>query len=255
MADLREIQLAELEILKYFDHICSKLGLKYSLCCGTMLGAVRHGGFIPWDDDVDTFISLSDYKVLRKHFKSEEFFLQEPSTDIEASYSMSKIRKRNTYMPEEETVMLNIRKGIWIDLFLYTDAAKSERMRSAQYRVYNILQTYRCRYLHIAKNDARAFHKVCARLPKIFQVALDRFFVWLVKSFGSKKSDSYFCFGVGKVYFYKRELFDNLVRYRFEDADFWGIRDYDAYLKMSYGDDYMAHKKWGHIDSYDDVIV
>ena len=59
---LREIQLAELEMLKAFDVFCRKHGLVYSIMGGTLLGAVRHGGFIPWDDDIDLWIPRPDYE-------------------------------------------------------------------------------------------------------------------------------------------------------------------------------------------------
>ena len=57
----RKIQEKMLEILVYFENFCTENGLKFTLCGGTCLGAVRHGGFIPWDDDVDVFMLREDY--------------------------------------------------------------------------------------------------------------------------------------------------------------------------------------------------
>ena len=69
MATLREIQLTELEMLRYFDKLCREHGLRYSLIGGSMLGAVRHKGFIPWDDDIDTYMSIEDFRKFVKIFK------------------------------------------------------------------------------------------------------------------------------------------------------------------------------------------
>ncbi len=255
MNQLRKIQMTELEILKFIDKTCEELGLKYSLGGGSMLGAIRHKGFIPWDDDVDLYMSLSDFKKLKKSFKSEQYFLQTPSTDIEVPFSMCKIRKNGTYMPEPEMDCLNINNGIWVDIFLYTNAAKSKSLQKIQYNIYKFLITYRCRYYHLNKKDAGIFHKICCKLPRRVQVRLDSFIVGIISMLGSKKSDRYFCFDVGKNYFYKKTMFDELEKYDFEDTCFWGLKDYDAYLNMLYGPDYMTPKKWGHIDNYDNVIV
>ena len=67
---LREIQLAELEILIEFDRICKLHNLKYSLAAGTLLGAIRHKGFIPWDDDIDVCMPRPDYEKFIELFRS-----------------------------------------------------------------------------------------------------------------------------------------------------------------------------------------
>ena len=62
---LREVQLEELNLLKDFDQFCKKYNLKYSLCYGTLIGAARHKGFIPWDDDIDVCMPRPDYERLK----------------------------------------------------------------------------------------------------------------------------------------------------------------------------------------------
>ena len=81
---LRQLQLSELEILKEFVRICEKHHLKYVLTGGTLLGAVRHGGFIPWDDDIDVAMLRADYDRFAQLCKDElgpKFFYQSPATD------------------------------------------------------------------------------------------------------------------------------------------------------------------------------
>ena len=81
MGLLRELQLMQLEMALEVDRICKKHGLKYTLIGGTLLGAVRHGGFIPWDDDVDLLMPRPDYKRFMKLAQSElpdSMFLQTP---------------------------------------------------------------------------------------------------------------------------------------------------------------------------------
>lgn len=255
MASLKDIQIAELEMLKYMDYLCREYNLKYSLNGGTLLGAVRHKGFIPWDDDIDTYMSIEDFRAFSKHFDLSRYFLQMPLTDIEACYPIYKIRAYNTYMPEDYTEQLHMNKGVWIDIFVYMNAGVNGFFRKIQFGIYNVLRTYRCRYLHIKNKDARWYHYLACKLPKIVAVQIDSFLVSLIELCGSKKSEFYFCMDVGKVYFYKKELFDNLVLYQFEDGKFWGIKDYDKYLQMIYGADYMIPKKWGHVGDYSKVIL
>ena len=75
---LQKIQKEELEILLYFDRFCRDNCLKYSLAYGTLIGAARHKGFIPWDDDIDVFMPRNDFEKLKQKFnsKTDIFFFQ-----------------------------------------------------------------------------------------------------------------------------------------------------------------------------------
>ena len=68
-----ELKSIELEMLKFIDGVCKKEGLRYFLCGGTLLGAVRHHGFIPWDDDIDIFMPRPDYEKLLHLMKEHQF--------------------------------------------------------------------------------------------------------------------------------------------------------------------------------------
>ena len=115
--ELKKLKNEELEILDYFVEICKKNNLRYYIMYGTLLGAVRHHGFIPWDDDVDVCMTPSDYQKFIKIFKNDDkFFLQTIESDKYFHTLFAKIRKNNTCMVEKENGYMKINKGINIDM-------------------------------------------------------------------------------------------------------------------------------------------
>ena len=96
---LDEMKAVELGILKKFDSICKENGLEYSLAYGTMLGAIRHKGFIPWDDDIDIMMPREDYEKLLAVWDQsapKEYILQNTRTDSDFTQNFTKIRKDHT---------------------------------------------------------------------------------------------------------------------------------------------------------------
>lgn len=117
---IKTIQKVDLLLLKEFDRICRKLDIGYFICGGSMLGYVRHGGFIPWDDDIDVGMLREDYnRFLAEGGKelSDRFFLQTRESDPEIPYLFSKIRMNNTEYITEYNENRNFHKGICLDLF------------------------------------------------------------------------------------------------------------------------------------------
>ena len=94
---LRTLQLTELEILREFDSLCRKHGLQYYIVGGTLIGAVRHGGFIPWDDDIDVSMPKKDFRKLCKIANKEigeACFLQTRKTDRKCQMKLFRSRQR-----------------------------------------------------------------------------------------------------------------------------------------------------------------
>lgn len=117
---LRKLQLLQLEILKDVDQICNSNNLKYYLVGGTLLGAVRHKGFIPWDDDVDIAMYRQDYtelqNIIEKNYK-EKYFIQNSYSDQKYSRFLPKIRLNGTLQVEKGIDGIDSHQGVYIDVF------------------------------------------------------------------------------------------------------------------------------------------
>ncbi|MBQ4424750.1 MAG: LicD family protein [Lachnospiraceae bacterium] len=114
----KKLWLVMLDMALELDRVCTEHGLKFYLIGGSLLGAVRHRGFIPWDDDMDIGMSRSDYDILRAHPEWFEapYFLQLPQTDPGCFYGSAKLRNSNTTAYTPFHVWQGINQGIGIDI-------------------------------------------------------------------------------------------------------------------------------------------
>jgi len=116
---LRQAQLVMLRLLRYFDALCRRHGLRYWLDAGTLLGAARHGGFIPWDDDVDVMMPSEDYErflALAPDELPEDIFFQTRLSDSAHDITWAKLRDRGSYM-DDPGGPYPYHQGIPIDIF------------------------------------------------------------------------------------------------------------------------------------------
>ncbi len=110
----------QIDILNEFVRICNENNLRYFLIGGTCLGAVRHKGFIPWDDDIDVGMPRIDYDKFASLYKEklgDDYYYQDHNTDPEYPYLFAKIRKNKTIFLQDAVQKLNIHQGIYIDIF------------------------------------------------------------------------------------------------------------------------------------------
>ncbi len=124
---IRELQRCILDIALEFQRICEKNGLRYFLVFGTLLGAVRHQGFIPWDDDMDVGMPREDYEKFLRIAPSElgeAFFLQTAATDPAYAFASAKIRLNGTALVEDYAVGSKQHNGIFLDIFPYDTLPK-----------------------------------------------------------------------------------------------------------------------------------
>lgn len=141
-ADMSEVQQKILEIAIYFDDFCKEHGIQYYLMGGSALGAIRHKGFIPWDDDFDVFMTYDNYnkflRMCRTHLDTHRFYLQAENTD-EWPMFYSKLRMNNTTFIEEDTKDRKMHKGFYIDIMCLNNTSKWLPFRYAQYLAARLL--------------------------------------------------------------------------------------------------------------------
>ena len=117
---MTNLQKIEFGILKEFIRICEILNLKYYIVCGSALGAVKYGGFIPWDDDIDVALPREDYEVFlceAPKYLPEHLFLQTYKTDPKIPVIYAKLRNSNTTYIENSCKSIDMNHGIYIDIF------------------------------------------------------------------------------------------------------------------------------------------
>lgn len=117
---MTELQRCQFEILTVFAQVCQRLGLRFFLVCGSALGAVKYGGFIPWDDDIDVALPREDYEAFLAKAPAllpEYLFLQNYRTDPAFPQIYSKLRHSRTTCIEENAAHLPIHHGIGMDIF------------------------------------------------------------------------------------------------------------------------------------------
>ena len=117
---IRDIQLKQLEILHELDRVCKLTDTQYYLAAGTCLGALRHKGFIPWDDDIDVFMHYREFEKLLKNKSlfNEQYFLQCADTEPNINTVLCRLRDSNTTCITEEDKDIDINHGIFIDIYI-----------------------------------------------------------------------------------------------------------------------------------------
>lgn len=242
--ELEKLKKVGLDILKEFIRVCDLLDLKYYLAYGTLIGAVRHEGYIPWDDDVDVYMPRPDYEIFMKEAKKylkDNYFVQNNDTDPEYLLRFAKIRDSNTTFIEEEYKKYTINHGIFIDIFPLDGYVKGKdflldmRIKQKAFeesdnevKFKNSLSTFNMKV--IQKIGPILNKKI--NLEKTMNSYEDR-----AKKFSYKDSD-YVAEMVGSIYIVpmKKEVFGEGKLMKFEDIYARVPDDYDTCLKLLYGD-------------------
>jgi lipopolysaccharide cholinephosphotransferase len=245
LAELKKIQLA---LLTEMDMICAKEGYKYSLGGGSLLGAIRHKGYIPWDDDIDVMMPRPDYEKFLKYCKENKtkFALQCHDNDPEYVDLSAKIYDPKTTIEEKEIFEKEKKIGVSIDVFVIDGLGDTEASAIRAFRAKAVQ-----RELIVASQWKNFFRsKTHAWYYEPIRLAL-----FVASRFINKKSmfenlekyykkisfeQANFAGAVGGSYREKeilpKEVFTEYIDVKFENSSFKAIAAYDTYLSSIYGD-------------------
>ncbi len=243
--DLRALQLKTLTMLKDFAKFCDENGITFFIAFGTLLGAVRHEGFIPWDDDVDVAMDIDNYKKLLKAVKSlpEPYYFQTIFNDKEYPCVWAKIRINGTTSCERELAGMSHHKGICMDVFVLSERSKYRIIESVQKKSLDAARFLAKKHLVIctAGDDAGARKSVLLYkfFPDFIRIPLIKLLMFFTRK---KLTDKGLCFiettkfnkNIHSHHFIKKD--DNLIDVKFEDTYFKAINTYDELLSEIYGD-------------------
>lgn len=246
--ELEELKQIELEILKDFKNICEKENIMYSLLAGTIIGAVRHKGFIPWDDDIDICMPRDEYTKFVKYCKNNEtpFLLINNETDKNYGYMFAVLSNPKTKIVEHVGNRYDIDMGVHIDIFIY-DAMGN----TYEEAVKNYNKSRFSRELLVAANwkkySKSKTHSIIYEPIRLCFFLLSRFVNFskqirkIEKKYTSKSFyDSEFvgnlCSDMRARSIIEQSAFDSYVELEFEKETFKVFKGYETYLKNVYGD-------------------
>lgn len=239
--NLKELQNVILNIMGYIDFFCHKYNINYCLMGGSMLGAKRHKGFIPWDDDLDIFMTPSNYEKFRDLFQTygdkERFYLQEWGAS-EGMITIAKVRLNHSSYIELDLKKWKIHQGIFVDIFILHSCPNNRVKRYIQYAwaKYIILKGLCNRSYSRKKGGVALVLKIMRLFPKRFLLKTG---LKQVYKYRAQESDFY-CNYLGKARLkngtYKKKYFESSVKAPFETIHLHVPIGIESFLTDRFGD-------------------
>lgn len=253
--DLRKLQMIELELLLEVDRICRKHHIQYFLAAGSLLGAVRHGGFIPWDDDADLYMLRKDYDrfldICRTELDTDKFFMQTYETDPEYRWFYGKLRRKGTKFLRAGQEAIHCMSGVSIDIFVMDNQPDhyipwlffTLLRRGCIKTLYSVVgvteekvRWKRCLYRllrHVNKRIPLGIMNCMQKITNRRQTGKVCCIGFYRKSPWTQKRKK------GKPWGYCRKWFSDTMEIKFEGFSFQAFKEYKKYLRWMYGD-YMT---------------
>lgn len=245
---LEEIKKVELDLLTQFHDVCRKQKLRYSLGGGTLLGAVRHGGFIPWDDDIDVMMPRPDYDAFIAYCIGNEtpFALFSHEVNDDYYFLDAKLSSKNTIIIDNSLNINDKSIGVHIDVFPIDGLGRTE-----QEAFFRFIKTSYKREVLNAKTWIKYFksktHKIYYEPVRFAFYVISRFcnaknLITKIEKYNRKISfdRSMYAGCVSGSYrtkeIMRKNVFSDYIDLNFEKKQFKGIKKYDDYLKKHYGD-------------------
>lgn len=259
---LQKLQEKSLELAIYFVEFCKRNNLLCYLCGGGCIGTIRHGGFIPWDDDLDFFMPREDYEklvVLWREQETEERYVLEKSDKNHIDHNLFfTIRDKNTTLVKPYQKDLNITHGVALDVLPLDGCPKGKFQRKMQC-FWALIYSLYCAQL-VPENHGKKVALLGKIALGIVPSKKMRYTIW---KFAEKKMTKYsikecegiteLCSGPGYMKnWYPKEAFESAEFREFENCQMPIPTGYDAYLKIAFGN-YMElppkEKQVGHHDA------
>ena len=243
---LKEIHAIQLELLKELDKICRKFDIKYIISGGTLLGAVRNQRFIPWDDDIDVRMERGEYEkfclVCSKELDQDKYFFQTYKTDKEYPWYYGKLRYKNSEYVRYGQEHLNMESGIFIDIMPADGVPNEVNGQKRLSRQCYILKKFL--YSVVGKRVEKNLFK---RIGYFLMSKVPRRYIFKRLEAISKRYSSYnykyvTCYSFTKwnqIEYTMRDWHLDRKELIFEGEKFFAPKEYDKWLIMTYGIDYM----------------
>jgi len=249
--NIEDVQRVQLEILLEFHRICKENEIPYQLFAGTLLGSIRHKGFIPWDDDIDVCMLRKDYESFLECCKrdlSDDFFLQYWRTDKKAVLQFAKVRKNNTVFVNKTYQDSGMHNGIWIDIFPLDNVKPDALLGKLQPRLFDLLYILSSSKLkNRALNAKNRFNKtmrlffyyalkpipkrwldmLCQKVLRMYENQETKYVNHLTNGASKKRL---------KKYLREKETFYKMIDGEFEGHLFPIPKNYDEVLRRNFGD-------------------
>lgn len=240
---LRQIQLIELEMLREVDRICKKNGIKYTIIGGTLLGAVRHGGFIPWDDDADVAMLRPEYEkfcnACDRDLNIQKFYFQNMDKTVGYRWGYAKLRRKNTVFLREHQEHMQYEQGVFLDIFPIDGTPDNILLRK--------IHDFRCFCVRkilwsaVGKDSAenfmeRTLYKLLFRIPETTVKKWYRGLILKRKGNATKIVRTLTYPAPKQLCGYYRKWFAQTAPIAFEGYVFQGVQDYAGWLTYEFGD-------------------
>lgn len=227
MVTKEESRKIRLDIITEVDEFCRKNSLTYFLAFGTLLGAIRHKGCIPWDDDTDIMMPRKDLEIFKQSFKSEKLKYSDIDTEFGYEYPFPRITYRGTFNKKGKKAKYY---GVNVDLYPIDGLPESPRQIYLFFKKYDFL-------LKIRRFWIRVRNKLLKMLPITnipFIKYLTKLCVNHIKSFEVGSSSKVMVIDEYRVY--NKNIFDSSVDVEFEGRIFKAPIGWDEFLRTRYGD-------------------
>lgn len=255
--EIELLKKTELDIFKQFIKICKDNNLTYFVLGGTALGAVRHKGFIPWDDDIDVALPRDDYEkflLIAQKSLPDNMFLQTYITDKNYPHPFAKIRNNDTAFIEKTVSKIDMNHGVYIDIFPldgYPNSKLKAKFFKIQNRILRVAISNVFLVDSISQNKSKLFFKKCIAglLPnyRILVKKLDK--LYKANPYNNSETVANFCGAWGMKEVMPKEYFGNGTEGEFEGLEVNLPEKTHEYLTSLYGD-YMklppVEKRVGH---------